>query len=171
MSEIISASKARALRFLEHEQRDNEPKSLVKETLTEGRMEEVRQKMFEEIQNLICDIPKDLKKDDWETEVNIVHDGGFMEIVFKEDGERVFDIVYTINQSREDQKDGIQPTDISFDLEDTRFNVTISSSANERVFGGIGSYEGVLRVTREEIVEKFLDQHFIALYRQAASEL
>jgi hypothetical protein len=174
MSELIDGARARAKAYLEHELRvgdeDLAINSTIEATLPEEQEEEVQQVMFEEIQQIVSGIGIDLAQDGWTTEVNIVSKGGFMEIVFKESDETSFELVFSIGQHDGKKADGILPTGLSFDTEGVRFNVMITSSVNDRIFQGIGSYRGVLEVAKR-IADEYLDRHFIALYRQAGSEL
>jgi len=170
MSEIASAARARAAKFLEHEARIEELDLTVEETFSEIEMKEIRQAMFEEIQQVVSGVSNDLLIDGWETEVEIDPDGEKMVLVLKEGDDNFFTITYSVNQHGEDKRDGIEPSNLSFDLNGARFDVTITSSVNERMFGGIGSYRGVLRVTKEEIVDTYLDRYFINLLRQSQGE-
>ena len=172
MSEIFDIARKQAAQAMMYEKEDQalaEP--VIETTLPDEQMKEVVFRMFEEIQTSLSGLIdgfKDYEEENWGVEINVDEDEGCLEIVFREENGDEFSFTYIIGQHDEFKKDGIIPGNLSFTLEENvKFNVNIESSASERSFWGIGSYEGVIAVSRR-IATEYLKQHFIDIARGLA---
>lgn len=168
MSELFSTARREAEQAMMFEKEAEAMARAEEGLLPEDQMNEIMLNMFEVIQDYISGVKNQFEEEPdetWVVEMNVIEKGGYLEVVFREKDGAYFNITYTIGRHSEMKKDGIVPEGLSFDLEEgVKFNVTIASSASENMAKGVGSYIGVLEVTRK-LVAEYLKQHFIDIAR------
>jgi hypothetical protein len=179
MIELFSSARRRALAVLEEEVEKSAAEDIASvfpeggTALTAEQKQEVVAKVFEKIKEELEPVIEEFRANDWEVEFESSEVDGVLTAIFSDTDDVVFYIDYSVGPHDEHKKDGIVVDDLSFDSGNQKFSVSIDSEDDNHI-SGIGSYKGVIEVTKRicgEYLERFFIKKFApGLVEQQAEE-
>ncbi|MCC6711139.1 MAG: hypothetical protein IT416_02180 [Candidatus Pacebacteria bacterium] len=165
MTELFSSARRRALAVLHEEvamSAADELASIFPEggaNLNPEQKQEVVAKVFEKIKEELEPLIAEFRANDWEVEFDFNEEDSTLTAIFSDTADEVFYINYYVGPHNGNKKDGIIVEDLSFAVGDQKFSVSIDSEESSD-FRGVGSYKGVVEVTKR-ICGEYLERFFI----------